>query len=308
MTKKTNEQIAMHVSRVGIAANVLLSLFKLIAGLLAHSGAMVSDAIHSASDVISTIIVMVGIHMSNKASDYDHQYGHERMECVAAILLSIALGATGLGIGATGLNNILSASKEPLNAPGRLALIAAVVSIVTKELMYQYTRHAGKRIHSSALLADAWHLRSDALSSIGSFLGILGARLGFPVLDPIASLVICLFILKATFDIFRDAISKMTDRAVDQETADRILEVCAIQQDVVAVDSVKTRLFGDRVYVDVEIAVDGQMSLNQAHEAAERTHHAIETQFPAVKHCMVHVNPAPTLTEELADDECQHVP
>lgn len=298
MAKKTNEQIAMHVSRVSIAGNLLLSLFKLVAGLLAHSGAMISDAIHSASDVFSTIIVMVGIRMSNKASDRDHQYGHERMECVAAILLSIALGATGLGIGATGLNQILSSSEIPLTVPGRLALIAAVISILFKEVLYQYTRFAAKRIHSSALLADAWHHRSDALSSIGSFIGILGARLGFPVLDPVASIIICLFIIKAAFDIFRDAISKMTDRAADEETAHRILEVCAVQPDVVAVDSVKTRLFGDRIYVDVEIAVDGRMPLKQAHEAAECTHHAIETAFPAVKHCMVHVNPAPSLDDE----------
>ncbi|MDO5549114.1 MAG: cation diffusion facilitator family transporter [Eubacteriales bacterium] len=301
MANKTNEQIAMHVSRVSIAGNLLLSLFKLVAGLLAHSGAMISDAIHSASDVISTIIVMVGIRMSNKASDRDHQYGHERMECVAAILLSIALGATGLGIGASGLNKILSAAEIPLTVPGRLALAAAVISILSKELMYQYTRFAAKRIRSSALLADAWHHRSDALSSIGSFIGIFGARLGFPVLDPLASIVICLFIIKAAYDIFRDAISKMTDRAADEKTAHRILEVCAVQEDVVAVDSVKTRLFGDRIYVDVEIAVDGSMPLRQAHAAAERTHDAIEKQFPAVKHCMVHVNPAPTLTEE--DDE-----
>jgi cation diffusion facilitator family transporter len=290
MGRKTKEQIAMHVSCVGIAGNIILSLFKLIAGLLAHSGAMVSDAIHSASDVFSTIIVMVGIHMSNKESDTDHPYGHERMECVAAILLAIALGATGLGIGASGLNKVFSA--EPLSMPGRLALIAAVISILCKELMYQYTRFAAKRIHSSALLADAWHHRSDALSSIGSFLGILGARLGFPVLDPIASIVICLFIIKAAFDIFRDAISKMTDRAADEDTARRIAEVCAGQADVVSVDSVKTRLFGDRIYVDVEISVDGNMALKQAHAAAERTHHAIESQFPSVKHCMVHVNPA----------------
>ncbi|MGN1015015.1 MAG: cation diffusion facilitator family transporter [Butyricicoccus sp.] len=293
MSSKTNEQIAMRVSRVSITGNIVLSLFKLLAGILAHSGAMVSDAIHSASDVISTIIVMIGIRMSNKASDDDHQYGHERMECVAAILLAIALGATGLGIGASGLNKILSSSTQPLQAPGRLALVAAVLSIVTKELMYQYSSRAAKKIHSSALLADAWHHRSDALSSIGSFAGIFGARLGFPVLDPIASIVICLFIIHAAYDIFRDAISKMTDRACDEKTAQDILEVCTSQEGVVAVDSIKTRLFGDRIYVDVEISVPGSIPLVQAHATAQRAHDAIEQQFPMVKHCMVHVNPAP---------------
>lgn len=300
MSGKTNEQVAMHVSRVSIVGNVLLSIFKLIAGIVAHSGAMISDAIHSLSDVLSTLIVMVGIHMAGKESDSDHQYGHERMECVAAIVLAIALGATGIGIGASGIEKILSASSTALVVPGILALIAAIVSIVAKELMYQYTRRAAKKINSSALMADAWHHRSDALSSVGSLIGIGGARLGFPVLDPLASVIICIFIIHAAYTIFRDAISKMTDRACDEETEHRIVEVCAAQKDVVAVDLVKTRLFGDRIYVDVEIAVDGNMPLFQAHAAAERTHHAIEETFPTVKHCMVHVNPAPEIEP---DDE-----
>lgn len=297
MSGQTNEQVAMHVSRVSIIGNILLSVFKLIAGIAAHSGAMISDAIHSLSDVLSTLIVMVGIHMAGKESDHDHQYGHERMECVAAIVLAIALGATGVGIGASGVEKIISASSTSLVVPGLLALVAAIVSIVAKELMYQYTRHAAQKINSSALMADAWHHRSDAMSSIGSLIGIGGARLGFPVLDPLASVIICVFIIHAAYTIFRDAISKMTDRACDDETVHKIVEVCAAQKDVVAVDLVKTRLFGDRIYVDVEIAVDGNMPLFQAHAAAERTHHAIEEAFPTVKHCMVHVNPAPEIEE-----------
>ncbi len=298
MSELTNEQIAMRASRISIVGNIILSLLKLVIGFVAHSGAMISDAIHSFSDVISTLIVIIGIRMAGKESDRDHPYGHERMECVAAILLAIALGATGLGIGASGVNKILSATSTALVIPGRLALIAAIVSIVAKELMYQYTRRAAKKIRSSALMADAWHHRSDALSSVGSLIGIGGARLGFPVLDPVASVVICLFIIHAAYTIFRDAISKMTDRACDEAISHQILEVCAAQSDVVAVDLVKTRLFGDRIYVDVEIAVDGTMPLFQAHAAAERTHHAIEAKFPAVKHCMVHVNPAPTVPED----------
>lgn len=305
MTELNKEQTAMHVSRVSIVGNIILSAFKLIAGIAAHSGAMISDAIHSASDVFSTIIVMIGVHSSGKASDSDHQYGHERMECVAAILLSIALGVTGAGIGMAGIRKIASAGTEQLVIPGRLALIAAVVSIVSKEAMYQYTRLHAKKINSSALMADAWHHRSDALSSIGSFAGILGARMGFPVLDPLASVVICAFILFAAYEIFRDAISKMTDRACDEETSHQILLTCASQQDVVAVDLVRTRLFGDRIYVDVEIAVDGAMPLVRAHAAAERTHHAIEDTFPQVKHCMVHVNPAPSLDDDAEQTDGQ---
>lgn len=291
MSSNTNEQIAMHVSRVSILGNVALSIFKLIAGIVAHSGAMLSDAVHSLSDVFSTVIVIIGVRLAGKESDEDHPYGHERFECVAALLLAIALGVTGIGIGVSGVQKILSASSATLEAPGSLALFAAALSILVKELMYQYTRKAAKEINSSALLADAWHHRSDALSSVGSFIGVFGARLGFPILDPIASIVICLFIFHAAYSIFRDAIGKMTDHSCDVETIWNIHSVCASQDDVIEVDSVKTRLFGDRIYVDVEIAVDGSMPLYQAHAAAERTHDAIETQFPAVKHCMVHVNP-----------------
>ena len=197
-------KIAFRVSRISIIANTALSAAKLAAGLIAHSGAMVSDAVHSASDVFSTFIVMIGVHMAGKESDKEHPYGHERMECVAAIILSGILLATGLIIGYQGVQKILH--PEDLQVPGVLALAAAVLSILVKEIMYQYTRKAAKQIDSDALMADAWHHRSDALSSIGALIGIAGARLGLPILDPIASLVICLFIAHAAYTIFRDAI------------------------------------------------------------------------------------------------------
>ena len=207
MDNKNYQKLAMHVSLVTILGNLVLSVFKLAAGIIAHSGAMVSDAVHSASEVLSTFVVIAGVKLSGKASDKEHPYGHERFECVAAILLAVMLAATGIGIGWAGIRNITGDSSA-LTVPGGLALVAAVISIVSKEAMYWYTRAAAKKIGSSALMADAWHHRSDALSSIGSFVGILGARLGLPVLDPVASVVICVFILKAAFDVFRDAVSK----------------------------------------------------------------------------------------------------
>lgn len=290
MDKKINQQLAMHVSLVTILGNVLLSAFKLAAGIFAHSGAMVSDAVHSASDVLSTFVVIAGVKLSGKDSDKEHPYGHERFECVAAILLAVMLAATGVGIGWAGIRNITGDSSD-LAVPGGLALVAAVISIVSKEAMYWYTRAVAKKIGSSALMADAWHHRSDALSSVGSFVGIFGARLGFPVLDPIASVVICVFILKAAFDVFRDAISKMTDRACPDEVEDQMRQAVLAQDGVLGVDRLKTRLFGDRVYVEVEISADAQAPLVQAHEVATRVHDAMEDQFPVVKHCMVHVNP-----------------
>ena len=276
------QQTAMKVSGISILVNLLLSIFKLIAGIAAHSGAMISDAIHSASDVGSTFIVIIGVRLSAKKSDKEHQYGHERMECVSSIVLAGMLLVTGLGIGITGVRDIVkSTSGGTIAIPGTLALIAAVVSIVTKEW----------KINSGALMADAWHHRSDALSSIGAFVGIFGARLGYPILDPVASIVICFMIAKAAIDIFRDAIDKMVDHSCDAKTEEsmrrEILKVPGVRR----VDLLRTRLFGSKMYVDIEIAAAGEISLNDAHDIAENVHHTIEDKFKDVKHCMVHVNP-----------------
>ena len=286
------QKIAMRVSGVSITVNLVLSLFKLLAGILAHSGAMLSDAVHSASDVISTIVVIIGVKLSGKKSDAEHQYGHERLECVSAIILAGLLFATGVGIGMSGIKSILAGSKgQKIMEPGLLALIAAVVSIVTKEWMFWYTRAAAKKISSGALMADAWHHRSDALSSVGSFVGILGARLGCPIMDPVASVVICIFILKAAIDIFKDAIDRMVDHSCDEETEDKMRQAVLEVPGVKGVDVLQTMLFGSKIYVDLEISADGQQSLNDAHAIAERVHHMIENTFQDVKHCMVHVNP-----------------
>lgn len=301
MKKRTDRQLAMHVSRVTIFWNMLLFLFKLTAGIVAHSGAMVSDAVHSASDVFSTLIVMAGVKLAKKAPDREHPYGHERLECVAAILLAAVLFATGLGIGIQGAEKVFSGKGEILAPPGWPALLAAVVSVVVKELMYWYTRSAARKIHSGALMADAWHHRSDALSSIGSFAGILGARLGFPALDPVACIVICFFILKAAADIFVDAVNKMMDRACGDGMVGLLREKILQQDGILKIDTMNTRLFGERAYVDLEICVPGELSLLEAHRIAENVHEMVEREFPQVKHCMVHVNPDESEKEEKSD-------
>lgn len=282
---------AMKVSVVSIVVNIFLSLLKLITGIIANSGAMISDAVHSASDVFSTFVVMAGVFFAGRKPDKEHPYGHERIECVASVLLAVVLAATGLGIGANGVKKIIHSGNEELAVPGIIALAAAVISVLTKELMYRYTASASKKINSSALMADAWHHRSDALSSIGSFIGILGARLGAPVLDPIASVVICLFIEKAAIDIFLDAINKMIDKACPDEISERIKSVILSTDEVLGIDEFKTRLFGSRIYVEVDIVMDSKKTLIEAHNTAENVHDTIEREFPEVKHCMVHVNP-----------------
>ena len=291
MKARTNEQIAMRVSWVSLAVNVLLTAFKLAAGLIAKSSAMVSDGVHSASDIIGTVIVMVGVKLSNKESDKEHQYGHERMECVAAIIISIILVFIGVGIGYSGIMKIFGGGPGILSAPGLLALIAAAASIAVKEAMYWYTRAGAKKTNSSALMAEAWHHRSDALSSIGSFAGIFGARLGYPVLDPVAAVIICIFIVKAAGSIFLDAVGKMTDKSSGEKVDEEIRAIILEHGGVLGVDQIKTRIFGDKIYVDVEISADGNLTLNEAHDIAETVHDDIESRIKHVKHCMVHVNP-----------------
>ncbi|GBU21302.1 hypothetical protein R80B4_01191 [Fibrobacteres bacterium R8-0-B4] len=290
---KTSVAVANRVSVVSIVVNAALSAFKLAVGILAHSAAMVSDAVHSLSDVLSTIIVIIGVNIAGQKSDKGHPYGHERFECVASIILALMLGLTGAGIGYSGVKSIIDGNYEN-KIPGVAALIAAVVSIAVKEWMYRYTRSAAKRINSGALMADAWHHRSDALSSVGAFVGILGAILGYPSLDAAASIAICLFIAKAAYDIFTDAIDKMVDKSCDEKTINALRTLVMAQNGVINVDVIRTRMFGSKIYVDIEIAADQNLLLMQSHKIAENVHDAVEKNFPAVKHCMVHVNPGVT--------------
>lgn len=291
-TKKDEFQAAaMKVSIVSVAVNIFLSLLKLVIGIIAKSGAMISDAVHSASDVFSTFVVMAGVVFSGRKPDKEHPYGHERIECVASILLAVVLAATGFGIGIKGMNKIIHAGSEDIIVPSAVALVAAVISVIVKELMYRYTAKTAKKINSGALMADAWHHRSDALSSIGSFIGILGARLGAPVFDPAASVVICIFIEKAAIEIFMDAIDKMIDKACPDDVADKMKELILSTDEVLGIDEFRTRLFGSRIYVEVDIVMNSEKTLIEAHDTAEKVHDAIEKEFPEVKHCMVHVNP-----------------
>ena len=198
---------------------------------------------------------------------------------------------TGIFIGYESVQKILSAETEELAVPGTLAIVAAVVSIIAKEMMFWYTRHFAKLIHSEALMADAWHHHSDALSSVGALIGIVGARMGLPVLDPVAGLFICFFIAKAAFDIFREAIEKMVDHNCDEAFENALREKILSYSEVHSIDLMKTREFGNRIYVELEISVNGQLPLVEAHQIAEDIHDDIEKNFPSIKHIMIHLNP-----------------
>lgn len=292
MTDSDPQKIANRVSLTTIIANLALSAIKIFAGITAHSQAMISDAIHSASDVFSTVVVIIGIKLAAKEPDKEHPYGHERLECVAATILAMILFMTGLGIGMEASKNIINSSYGNLQIPGILALMVAFISITSKEAMFWYTRHYAKKIDSNALMADAWHHRSDAFSSIGALIGIAGARLGFPIMDSIASLVIFIFIAKAAFEIFKDAMDKMVDHSCDVETERHIYDCVMNNRQVLDIDLLQTRIFGNRIYVDVEIQANAAYTLEEAHHIAETVHNNIEQNFPQVKHIMVHVNPA----------------
>ena len=298
----TNKKIAFRVSVVTIVVNIVLALFKLVAGLIGNSAAMISDSVHSASDIFSTIVVMIGVALSAKRADSGHPYGHERMECVCSALLAVLLFETGVFIGYKGVSSLITGEYKSTAAPELIALIAAIASIVVKEGMYWYTIINAKKINSGSLKADAWHHRSDALSSVGSLIGIGGAMLfDLPILDVIASLIICLLIFKVAFDIFMESMNKMVDKSCPEEFVSSLKEVLLSIEGVLSVDDVKTRTFGDKIYVDVEIGANENLLLKEAHSVAETAHGAIESFDPRIKHCMVHVNPLPAdFAEEAA--------
>ena len=289
--KNNDLKEGMKVSVISIIGNVFLFIFKFIAGIIGKSNAMISDSIHSLSDVLSTIVVMIGLKLASKKEDVSHPYGHERIECVASFILAIFLFITGLGIGWMGIKTIFFENYSEIKTPTLIALIAAIISIITKEAMYWYTRSVAKKIKSDALMADAWHHRSDALSSIGSLIGIGGAMMGFKLLDSIASIIICLCIIKVSYDIFMDSVDKMVDKACNSDFINKICDLVLSTNGVLNIDLIKTRLFGNKIYIDLEIAANQDLTLKEAHKIAQEVHDNIENNYEDVKHCMVHVNP-----------------
>lgn len=288
---RKQQQTALRISGLNIALNVLLAIVKLTVGFVSGSDALLSDGVHSVTDIFSSLVVMIGVKLSTRRSDRDHPYGHERMECVAAVLLAVLVGATGLGIGVSGVQAILMAGTKEAPPPGGTALAVSVVAVAVKEIMFRYTRRAAVKTGSGALLADAWHLRTDALSSLGGFIGVLGANLGVAVLDPIAAVVISLFIIKAAVSIFADAMRKMTDRSCDAQLQEAIGACVCTHEQVRGVRELKTRLFGSRVLAEVTVEVDGALSCRQAFDVARAIEENVCARFEAVKDCAVHIHP-----------------
>lgn len=285
----SNKDLAIKTSIISIVLNIVLLILKFIAGIVSHSSAMISDAVHSASDVLSTVVVIVGVNIASKKPDKEHPYGHERFESISAMFLAVLLATTGLIIGYNGIKNIFTNSYTQIT--GNLAIISALISIAVKEWQYQYTKRVAKKINSDSLMADAWHHRSDALSSIGSFIGVLGAMLGLPVMDSVASIVISIMIVHVGYTILKEAIDKLIDKSCDDNTNKQIEDFINAQQGVRGLSEFRSRLFGNKVYVDVTILVDGTLLLKDAHTICEAVHDNVEKNFPDIKHCMIHVHP-----------------
>ena len=280
---------------VGGAVNVILLLFKFVAGIVGHSSAMVADAVHSLSDFVTDIIVLVFVHISGKPKDKDHDYGHAKYETLAMTMIGVALFIVAVGIEYSGLSKIIVwAQGGVLEAPGLLALWAALLSIVLKEAVFRYSMIEARRLNSQAVEANAWHHRSDALSSIGTAIGIGGAIfLGqrWTVLDPVASVIVGLFIIKVSVDLLRNGIGDLMEQSLPDDVEDEILQLAASVPGVVEPHELRTRRLGNHYAIELHILMDGNITLCEAHDKASEVEDVLRQHYGQETHIAVHVEP-----------------
>ena len=283
------------VTLAGGAVNVVLLLFKFIAGILGHSAAMVADAVHSLSDFVTDVIVLVFVRISNKPKDKSHDYGHGKYETLAMTLIGVALLAVAIGIVYGGVTKIiLWANGTQLEAPGLLALWAALLSVVLKEAIYRYSMVKARQLKSQAVEANAWHHRSDALSSIGTSVGIGGAIfLGqrWTVLDPLASVIVGVFIVKVSIDLLRDGIGDLMEQSLPDEVEQEMLRLVAALPGVIEPHDLRTRRLGNHYAIELHILMDGDITLREAHDKATEVETLLREHYGADTHIAVHVEP-----------------
>ncbi|AKL94135.1 cation diffusion facilitator family transporter [Clostridium aceticum] len=298
---KLNEQESFFSNKINrvifitIIMNVFLVLMKLGAGHFSGSKALIADGLHSASDIVTSIGVIIGIGIAKKPRDEQHQYGHEKVETIAAFLLSIALIYTGIKIG---LGSALSIIHKDMVIPGKFALYAALLSIVIKELQYQITFKVGKEANSSALMADAWHHRSDALSSIAAFIGVLGGRLGFTILDPLAGVVVSAIVMKVGIEIFIDCFQQLIDVSIQLKELESVKHSILRKSKVQCINDIRTRKHGSKVFVDIRVCVDATMDIYNGHCVAEEVENIIRSEVNNVKDVIVHLDPFPEESQQ----------
>ena len=291
----TREKSIFRVTWIGSIVNFLLLVLKFISGIVGHSSAMVADAVHSLSDFITDIIVIVFVKISGKPEDEDHKYGHGKYETLATALIGIALFAVGIGLlvnGATKVSEVINGAVLP--APSMIALVVAAVSIIAKEILYRYTVYIGQNLNSQAVIANAWHHRSDALSSIGTLVGIGGAIfLGerWRILDPIAAIVVSAFIIKVAIDLIKPCVDELLERSLPAETEKQILGIITSFPEVSSPHHLRTRRIGNHIAIEVHLRMDGQTTLENAHAIATAVEKRLKEEFGPDTHIGIHMEP-----------------
>ena len=291
----TREKEIYKVTLVGSVGNAMLLTFKFIAGILGHSSAMVADAVHSLSDFITDLVVLVFVKISAKPQDESHDYGHGKFETIASFLIALALIAAAAGIIFSGGKKLVDwLGGEQLQAPGWLALWAALISILVKEALYQYTAIRGRQLDSPVMLANAWHHRSDALSSIGAAIGIGGAILlgqRWTVLDPIASIVVGLMLVRVAVALLKTSIGELTDCSLPEETEQEIENIVRSFPEVCEPHNLRTRKIGNRMAIEMHVRMNGDVTLNEAHQYATAIEKKLKERFGHKTHITIHMEP-----------------
>ena len=291
----SREKEIYKVTLIGSAGNAVLLVFKFIAGILGHSSAMIADAVHSLSDFVTDLLVLVFVSISAKPQDQSHDYGHGKFETVASFLIALALVVAAVGIVVSGmLKLVMWWGGEQLETPGWIALWAALLSILIKELLYQYTVRRGHQLDSQVMIANAWHHRSDALSSVGAAIGIglaiwLGQR--WTVLDPVASIVVGLMLVKVAYELLKTSIGELTEHSLPAETEREIERIIQSFADVQEPHNLRTRRIGNRIAIEAHIRMDGQLSLNTVHERATTIERKLKERFGQKTHVTLHMEP-----------------
>lgn len=295
MTSNEREKEIYKVTIVGSFVNFLLLIFKFVSGIVGHSAAMIADAVHSLSDFVTDILVLVFVKISSKPADKDHRYGHGKFETLATAIIGAVLLAVGIGIFYQGATSIYAVyNGQVLSSPGYIALIAAVVSIVFKEAVYWYTVIMGKKLNSQAVVANAWHHRSDAFSSIGTLLGIGGAILGgekWAVLDPIAAVVVSIFIVKVAIGILNGSLQELLEHALPKTVQEEIKQLILSVDGVSEPHHLRTRRVGSNYAIEVHIRMDGNLSLNEAHHITSLVEKKLKEKYGEGTNLSVHAEP-----------------
>ena len=295
--KKREDEIT-RVTLAGSVVNLLLVGLKALAGVAGHSAAMVSDAVHSLSDFVTDIVVLVFVRVSARPQDEGHDYGHGKFETLATLFIGLALAAAAVGIVVSGATKLASwLQGEDLPSPGKIALWAALISIITKETLFQYTRIKGRKLNSPALEANAWHHRSDALSSIGAAIGIGGAIvLGerWTVLDPLASIVVGAMLVKVAWDLLGPSFGELTDSSLPTDMEQEMLRIISAVEGVEDPHNLRTRRIGNHIAAEVHIRLDGKLTLESAHEKASEVERRFKERFGKESHIIIHMEPRKT--------------